>query len=133
MEVQPYRQLNASESSERTVCLCIYGLFVFVCVTGFLGPLAGFILAKYQKNKMSTELGVSHINAQISFFVKSIYWILGGVVYTVIASAIDYSLDLRGGYDIFLLPGLIVLVIVFLWFLFKSIIGASYLIGGRNP
>ncbi len=132
MEMQPYRQLNALESSDRTVCLAIYVLFLFSSVTGFVGPLVGFIFAKYQKTKVTTELGISHLNSQIDFCIKSVCWAVGGIIYSALAAFIIFNLDLEGDYDIWIAPGLVVLVMSFLWFLVKSMIGVSLLFGGRN-
>ncbi len=56
----------------------------------------------------------------------------GGIIYSALATFIIFNLDLEGDYDIWIAPGLVILVMSFLWFLVKSMIGVSLLFGGRN-
>ncbi|MFY0663931.1 MAG: hypothetical protein JXQ97_04855 [Natronospirillum sp.] len=59
------RALSVLEQSEKQMVIWIYALYLSIFVTTILLPAVGLALALWQRKKLTTELGLTHVNRQI--------------------------------------------------------------------
>ncbi len=130
MFIQQNRPLNPEQAADRTVVLTIYFLYTAVCITGILGPLIGLIIALFNKRKISSDMGKSHIENQIRIFTKSAIGFAVGVVLLAVTFFSVMRLKTRS-YDYLFIPGLVVAVAAILWFFAKSLQGFARALSGR--
>jgi len=131
MFIQQNRPLNLEQAADRTVVLTIYFLYTAVSITGIFGTLIGLIIALFQKRKVSSDLGKSHIENQIRMFTRSVIGIAVGVVLLAATFFPVMRLETRS-YDYLFIPGLVVVALSILWFFAKSLQGLMRALGGHN-
>lgn len=132
MQPGHYKGLNASEDAERWLVLAIYVLYSTAVLTAIFGPIAGLVLALWQRNKAVTELGKSHIANQISIAQRCFLLFLLGSLLLITTSLVMYSLDLESDYNWLLIPGIVALLASIFWFLITSVIGMGRVLGGNR-
>jgi len=92
-------------ADNRTLVLIAYGLFLAGCVTGGVAAIAGVILAYVKRGEVAGTVWASHYENLILVF-----WVgLAGSILGIITT--------------FILIGFLVLLAVFVWYLYRTIVG----------
>jgi len=105
-DVQAQRAQPATSAEDRAMVLVVYGLYLFALFSCGLAGIAGAVVAYVKRGETRDPLWLSHYDGQINAF-----W-----VWFALALAGIMTLPLFG-------LGIPILVIAFVWFLYRTIKG----------
>ena len=105
-DIQAPRAGAAADTEDRAMVLVVYGLYLFALFSCGLAGVAGVVVAYVKRGEATNPLWLSHYDNQINSFWTWFALALAGIV----------TLPLLG-------LGIVVLVIAFVWFMYRTIKG----------